>query len=186
MSMHFEELDSKTREYMLQAFDAEQNGGQPFLSERLSAKGAKAFPDLMRAAIISGNEISLLDSLLDTSLWVEYVPYTTPKGAPSTRRLSVPNAAEGLALTEFNTWYVRGLAKRLMDEGETQCQIYRAQEARSGRASCSHLEGEIVSLDAVYRGHRAQYWPKPGNHQAFSVPAHTFCHHTIRRIAKIS
>jgi hypothetical protein len=93
-------------------------------------------------------------------------------------------AAERLAVTEFNTWYVRGLAKRLLDEGVTQCQVYRAALPKWEPADCTKHEGQAYPVKDVYDGHRAKYWPEPRNPNAFSIPAGPSCHHTIRRPLK--
>ena len=47
----FEELDEKTREAMLQEFDAEEDRPDPYRSTALSARGRAAFADIMREAI---------------------------------------------------------------------------------------------------------------------------------------
>ena len=177
----FEELDETTRRYMLAEFETEEATKRRYRSDKLSAKGLSAFPDLVRAAILQGDETSLTASLSDRRFWRE-LEMTVARGVPSFRRYSIPNAAEGLGLTEFNTWYVRGLARRLMEEGQTQCQVYHAAPGRADRGSCVTHEDQKVALSEVYGGHRAHYWPKPGDPQAFSIPAHTFCYHTIRRL----
>lgn len=130
----------------------------------------------MREAIKSGNEQTLLNALLNPSYWYP----TDRRGA----RVNIPQAAERLALTEFNTWYVRGLAKRLMDEGVTQCQVYRAAPPRRGEpGACSIHEEQIFPVELIYKGHRAKYWPEPGNPAAIAIPSGPGCHHTIRRVA---
>lgn len=174
MAMNFEELDSSTRRYMLVEFEIEQSSGNPYISKTLSEEGLAAFPDFMRHAIISGNEETLAASLADLSLWKP----TDSRG----HRVNILQSAERLAITEFNTWYVRGLAKRLMDEGVAHCQAYRATSARAESSSCSRHENQVFSVKELYDGHRARYWPAPGNPKAVSIPAGPSCHHTIRRI----
>ena len=85
-------------------------------------------------------------------------------------------------MTEFNTWYVRGPAKHLLEEGETRCQVYRAAEPKGPPDTRRLQDGQLVSLDGVYRGHRASHWHEPGHPEAFSVPAGPGCHHTLRRV----
>jgi hypothetical protein len=174
MAMDFEELDTTTRSYMLIEFDAEQSGGNPYQSKLLGMAGLVAFPDLMRKAIIRGNEETLVASLVDPSFW---------KASDSrNRQINVLQVAERLGVTEFNTWYVRGVAKRFLDEGVMYCQAYRASFPRSESSSCSAHEGQIFSVKEIYAGHRARYWPAPGNPNAISIPSGPTCHHTIRRM----
>jgi hypothetical protein len=173
--MYFEELNSTTRQYMLDEFEQEEVGGNPYRGRLLSPEGNAAFPNLMRQAILSGNEQTLILSLTNSQYWQSVEPYS--KGV---RRINFRQQAERLGLSEFNTWYVRGLSKFLLQEDATHCQVYRAAEPKGARETCSFYEGQTFLVEEVYRGHRAQYWPV-SNPQAFSVPFGPNCHHTIRR-----
>jgi hypothetical protein len=181
--MNFEELDGKTRGYMLAEFEAEERGGNPYRGERLSSAGAAAFPDHMREAIQCGNELSLFAALNRIHYWNSSERYVL-KGVVRIRRINMQQADEQLTLSEFNTWYVTGFAKRLLDEGEHQCQAYRAAQPKWEQADCTAHEGQFFSLLEVYSGHRARYWPEPGNPDALSIPFNPGCHHTIRRVTK--
>lgn len=75
-----------------------------------------------------------------------------------------------------------GFSARLAYEGEDSCRVYRAAPAKWEIAECSVHEGNVFPLTAVIGGHRARYWPAPGNPDAFSIPAVPGCHHTIQRI----
>ena len=181
MPMHFEALDETTRRFMLAEFDAEETSGKPYRARGLSAKGLSVFHDLMREAIQSGTEKTLIAALAHPAYWDRHeIYYRNDK--PRTRQINVSQAAERLGLTEFNTWYVRGLARRLLEEGETRCQVYRAAEPKGPPDTCRLQDGQIVPIEEVYRGHRASYWPEPGHPEAFSVPSGPGCHHTIRRV----
>jgi hypothetical protein len=180
MPMNFEELDKKTRSYMLSEFEAEEASGKAYRGRNLSAAGRTAFLELMREAIRSGNEETLASALADPAYWNPTEPYVRD-GVSRIRSVNTNQAAERLAVTEFNTWYVRGLARRLMEDGVKQCQVYRAAEPKWEPGECSRHEGQIYSVEDVYHGHRARYWPEPGNPAAFSIPAEANCHHTIRR-----
>jgi hypothetical protein len=98
------------------------------------------------------------------------------------RRVNVRQASERLALTEFNTWYVAGFAHRLVDEGVTECEVYRAAEPKFEHASCSSHELQVYPLAGIIAGHRASYWPDAGDPSKLSIPAGPGCHHTIRRV----
>ena len=179
--MNFEELDEITRRYMLTEFEAEESGDQPYRGKRLAALGRREFPGLMRQAIRSGNEQSLILSLLNPSYWNPTEPYRR-QGVQRERQINLHQVAESLGLTEFNTWYVRGLARRLLDEGVTQCQVYRAAIPKREPNECSAHEGRNFSVEEIYDGHRASYWPEPGKPGLISIPFGPGCHHTIRRV----
>lgn len=178
--MLFEELDAITRRLMLREFEAEIAGPNPYFGKGLSPEGHARFPAFMLTAIQNGNEVSLAHDLDHAGLWNPTETYVR-NGVTRERQVNVRQAAERLALTEFNTWYVRGLAKRLMDEGVAQCQAYRAAQPKWEPADCSAHEGQIFVVEAIYRSHRARYWPRE-NPDAISIPFGPGCHHSIRRV----
>lgn len=175
----FEELDATTRKWMLEEFRAEESK-QPYRSTRLSARGRLEFPRLMEEAIETGNEETLATALSRAEYWNTW-EYAVRAGKRYSKSINPVKVAPALALTEFNTWYVRGLARRLTEEGEEFCQIYRAAPAWEPRAECVQHDGQVYPVKLIYQGHRACYWPPPGNPQALSIPVGTNCHHTIRR-----
>ena len=182
MAMKFEELDDATRRYMLDEFEKEEAGSNPYRGRGLSAVACAEFSGLMRHAIRSGNEETLIASLSNLSYWYPIETYVRG-GIKRERRVNIQQAAQRLGLTEFNTWYVRGLAKRLMDERVTYCQAYRAAEPQWEPNECSEHEGRLFLVEEIYEGHRAKYWPEPGNPSGVSIPFGPGCHHTIRRVS---
>lgn len=74
--MNYEELDERTRVYMLSHFEEEQSGGNAYQSKALSPRGLVAFPDLMRNAIKSGNEATLAQAIDQHDLWCPEEEYT--------------------------------------------------------------------------------------------------------------
>jgi hypothetical protein len=175
MAMNFEELTPTVRARMRSEYEAEVDSGHPFESSVMSREGLDAYPELLRAALAAGNETTLTVALSDPRYWK----------ATNARSATVnPEAsASALALTEFNTWYVAGLAAVLRAEGATHCEVYRAEDPNGEEGTCKAHEEQIYPLADVIAGHRIQYWPRTGLpvRGAFSVPAGTNCHHTIRR-----
>lgn len=178
--MNFEELDPTTRSYMLDEFNIEQSKAPHFEPTELNPTGLSAFPDLMRQSIQHGDITSLTASLSDTSYWKSTRTYYR-QGKPITQRIDPITSAQRLAHSEFTTWYTRGMARKLRDEGIAQCQVYRADSAAQPKCECTSLEGIAIAVDKIYDGHRAKYFPTP-NPGAFSIPSGPFCHHTIRRL----
>ncbi len=176
--MNFEDLDQTTRDFMLREFDREQQSGNPYQSTVLSQQGLLAFSAAMRDAVAHHNEVWLMQQMSVDAYWEQ----NQGGGAA----VNPAQAAERLSLTEFNTWYTTGFAARLLSEGETQCQAYRASPPHiSISPSCTQHEGQIFPVQDVYDGHRAKYWPTV-NRNAFSIPFGPSCHHTIRRIKSSS
>lgn len=178
--MNFEELDETTRKYMLQEFQAEEKSGNPYRSDTMTAEGLSNVVQIVEKALTEGNEITLARDLARPSYWK---PTTTSHRGNTVyqRKINPETAASVFALGEFNTWYVRGLAKKLMEEGQTLCEIYRAESAAQPRCECSVYEGKPIELSKIYAGHRVKYHPVKNN-SAFSIPSGPNCHHAIRRI----
>ena len=104
------------------------------------------------------------------------------EGVPRKRQRNIEQSAMRLAQSEFSTWYVRGLARRLLEEGVESCEVYLAEEPDGASGECVLHEGMVLPVGDVYRGHRARYWPAPGDRSALSVPSSPNCRHLIRRI----
>ena len=138
----FEELNEQTRAAMLREYEAEQDSADPYRSSELSHRGQEAFVDLMREAIEHHDEEWIIEQIDQPGYWI--------KDQSRFR-------AERLARTEYNTWYVRGLCRKLMDEGETCVEVYRAAPARQPRRECRQHEGKQYKAIDIYRGHRAGY-----------------------------
>lgn len=180
MKANFEELDEKTRQYIREEFEREQKSDNPYISLRLSPDGKRLFPKLMRDAIYSGDEETFKRELCKKQYFNDTEQYER-NGERKERKINYEQASEQLAFSEFNTWYVRGLTKKLIDEGIKKCQIYRLKQPKWEPAECSIHEGQIVDVEIIYNGHRSKYWPIK-NDSAFSIPAQPGCHHSIKRV----
>jgi hypothetical protein len=175
MAIDFEHLDDITRRWMLEEFLHEQQRLEPppYRSVNLSDAGWEAWQQLCTDAVREGNEETLTTALLDRAYWIAGT--------------DVKYTSRGLALTEFNTWYVRGLARRLLEEGETECEVYRPARGKCPPPCCSKCrphEGQSYPLEWIYDDHRRRYWPPPGDESALTVPFHQHCQCTIRPAAR--
>jgi len=183
MPLDLPDLDPVTRQYMLGEFDTEQ-AGHPFVPPSLSTHGRNVWPNLMRSAIESGDDVTVTNDLLRDPSVFEAVETCTRQGISRPRRVNSRQAAERLGASEFNTWYVRGLAARFLRDGINEVEVYRAAVPKWEIASCSAHEGAVVPVQVVYDGHRARYWPTK-NAEAFAIPFQPGCHHSIRQFARL-
>ncbi|MCE2507341.1 MAG: hypothetical protein J4F36_12920 [Nitrosopumilaceae archaeon] len=76
---------------------------------------------------------------------------------------------------------LRGFAKRLLFEGQTQCEVYRADTAVEPRCECISWEDKHFDITTIIEGHRKRYHNNVNKH-AISIPSGANCHHTIKRI----
>ncbi|HEY7777789.1 MAG TPA: hypothetical protein VIA09_04540 [Nitrososphaeraceae archaeon] len=118
--MQYDELDSVTREWMLKEFRFEQQESNPYRSKDMTDLGKSSFVQIMEKAIQGGNEITLSVDLNNPKFWQPY-GYFERNGKTHKRNVNPAESSKRLALTEFNTWYVRGFSRRLIEEGVEFC-----------------------------------------------------------------
>lgn len=140
------------------------------------------FVALMKRALQEGDEHTLMLDLMVPEWWDEY------SVRPGKRRLvqyrdPYDVQAKRFAITDFNTWYVRGVSRRLLDEGQATCQLFRAGAAYEPRPGCRRLEGAALATADVYAGHRIRYHHPRPDRTALSAPFGPNCHHSIRRLS---
>lgn len=170
---NFPEL-AETRERMLEAFREEQTRTDlpPYRPKGMTQAGEAAFPGFMEAAILHGNELMLKADL-------DFAPFWYASGAGSNPGPLASRAAN----SEFNTWYVKGLCLRLLDEGVETCEIIKAQAGADGCRECEQVDGRSMKVTEISEGHRIRYHHLSPDPHAISVPLHTNCHHSIRRLS---
>ena len=168
MSLHLPDLDAVTREFMLREFDE-----QPSAPAVLSRHGLSRWPEMMRDAIEYGDDTTLLADLLNDSML--FVSHRTAhrNGVAYQRVVNHRHASERLAASEFNTWYVLGVAARFLDEGIPYVEVVRAAAPSWAALGCAEHEGAIVATREVYDGLRAGTW----------LHAHPVCFQSIQRPA---
>ncbi|MEW5765396.1 MAG: hypothetical protein AB1824_10505 [Acidobacteriota bacterium] len=168
--MVYDELDSITRRYMLEEFDAERKVVAPYRPVEVPAEVWIRLQDRVREIIVSGHAVDLAAGA-----------EALAEACEAAKALGRRRLAEW-ARFEFSTWYVRGFSRRLLEEGEAYCLVVHGEDGRSGSGKCGLFQGQLLPLKAVYHGHRARYWPEPGDRFALTVPACVECRHTIRRL----
>jgi hypothetical protein len=149
--------------------------------KQLTDAGWAAFEQAMPEALASKDDDWLVGEMSSAVCWMDKSPRKTKSGITMVN-YNKQDALERLCFGEFNIASIRGLARALFAQGETACLVYRADPAYVPRAECSSWEGRTFPLVDVIAGHRARYFPPPGDQMAFSVPSGPNCHHSIRAI----
>jgi hypothetical protein len=179
-TLDFEDLDLATRCAMLGELEDEEAAPYSDVSEFLSPFGVLAYPILMRAVMRCGNEMSLIHAFSIPQYWMSTsrrFGFASRAEAP----MEILESAVQLGLREFNSWYVRGLAKRLIKEGVSKCQVVRATPTRCGCGECDLPDGSIFDTTEIYLGCRTRLGHS-GPADGRPVPAGDGCYHTIRRL----
>jgi hypothetical protein len=131
MALYFENLDERTRQLMLDEMDYDVANNQLHISPFLSGQGQRDYANLLREAIQGGNDETLA-RLREHRRILRTLPRRNPNGGYSIAA-TAENAAEVLAESEFNRYYIRGLARRAIEDGIQELVVYRAKPVRNPR-----------------------------------------------------
>ena len=127
----YHELDGFTRKYMRQEFLLDRDQDILYKSKLMSEEGLAVFPDLLLEALNYGDTESLAHKLNVSTYW-----------GPRARN----NSHQALAEEQFNQYYMRGLLRKLLEEGFTEAEVYRAcEEYSAGRRGAQ--PGEVVNCE---------------------------------------
>src|SRR6266496_498011 len=132
MALYLENLDDRTRQLMLDELEYDTAHNQLHISPFLSGQGQRDYAHLLREAIQSGTDQTLAENLQTHRRINRTLPRRQPKGGYSIAA-TPENAAEVLAESEFNRYYIRGLARRAIEDGVQELVVYRAKPVRNPR-----------------------------------------------------
>jgi hypothetical protein len=141
MEFNFKNLDDQTRSLMLKESDLDLTKGVLYHSKRFSENGKKLYPQLLKEAILSGNQETLAHNLKNLDCFLESEQRKTKTGFITAK---VPeNASETFSESEFNRFYIRALCLRAM-ETEQLVKVYRAKFSEHPRPESEAMIGKII------------------------------------------
>ncbi|HEX6270436.1 MAG TPA: hypothetical protein VFZ43_09385 [Anaerolineales bacterium] len=132
MALYFENLDERTRQLMLDEMEYDISHNQLHISPFLSGQGQRDYANLLREALDSGNDETLAQRLREQRRILRTLPKRKPKGGYSISA-TPENAAQVLAESEFNRYYIRAIARRAIEDGIQELVIYRAKPVSQPR-----------------------------------------------------
>ena len=110
---------------MLEEIDQDREGRGLYTSNYLTDQGAARLPILLRDAAEAGTDDTLARALDAEQCFKKEVERRKPKGGVT--MATVPHtAAQTLAESRFNMYYMRALARRAKEEGRDLI-VYRAK-----------------------------------------------------------
>lgn len=148
---------------MVEEVDRDAALGTLYLSPRLTDRGRREWVELLRAAVLGGDETTLAESLRGTGRLRESEQRRPRRGWGRFHEVRVPyTAAETLAEGEFNRYYIRGLCLRALAEGYSEVTVYRAKDVRDPRQESIRMVGRRVDAACLLddlRGHSGEEEP---------------------------
>lgn len=144
----FEDLDDKTRHFMLESIDDALSSGNIYSSTRFNDQGKKQWVPLLKEAAEKHDEHWLAFQLEANHLMTDFEGSATPSGGYTIKH--VPHTASlTLAEGQFNRFYMIGLARRARTEGLSELEVYRAKSVRDPRPSSNSIIGKMIPVDDV-------------------------------------
>lgn len=154
MSLYYANLDDRTRQFMLEELEYDIAHNQLHISPFLSGQGQHDYVNLLRDAIQNGTDETFAQDLKSHRRITRTLPRRKPKGGFAIAAAPA-NAAEMLAESEFNRFYIRALARRAIEEGVPELVIYRAKPVQSPRPESEALIESTLAPQEVLDDLRA-------------------------------
>lgn len=166
MALSLDNLDSKTRQLMVEEIERDDANGTLYFSSRLSDSGRKEYGFLLLKAAQDHDDTWLANALRAEDRMNALEQKRKSSGGFTTAKVPV-NAPDTLAEGEFNRFYIRGLCRRAIDEGIQELMIVRAKAVNVPRPESLAKIGMRVNAQNLLDDLRAN----PGVDAALGLPA---------------
>jgi hypothetical protein len=130
MLLNFHDLNEATRQHMLEEIREDIDNGNLYISSRLSGVGQQDYPNLLQRAAEQFDDEWLASEIAQNQRLNVTLQRHTKRGITQARMPS--NAHETLAMGEFNSFYIRAICLRAINEGRT-IEVYRARPSQFAR-----------------------------------------------------
>lgn len=141
MKFNFENLDEQTRELMASVIKSDIDSDLLYFSKRFNENGHRIYGELLLDAVNGGDEETLATALKANNCFADKEARNGKNGITYAK---VPETAnQTLADSEFNRFYMRGLALRAISSGQTLT-IYRARHSDNPRQESEAMIGRQI------------------------------------------
>ena len=148
MALHYENLDERTRSFMLSEVESDLSHENLYMSPRLNELGEQNYVSLLKETIEHHDDAWLAQQLHSRG-YIKNNEQRRKRGGGFTRVKVPVNAPETLSEGEFNRYYVRGLCIRVMEDSVDQVEVYRGKAVSQPRPESEALLGKRLSAEAL-------------------------------------
>ena len=148
MPLRHQNLDTLTRHFMMAEVELDIEAGCLTYSNVLTDQGIRDWPDLLRTATATGNDVTLTKDLRSHSRTRNICRRTKVNGDFHWVRVT-PAQVTKLANATFNHFYVRGLCRRALFEELEELVVYRAAQVDTPRPGANRKVGSLVEPAGV-------------------------------------
>jgi hypothetical protein len=149
MGLNLVNLDTQTRPLMLEEIDRDVKAQKLYISARLSATGARDYSDLLIAAARDHDDAWLAAEIRKPGRLNPTEQRKARSGFGVTIAKVPITAADTMAEGEFNRFYIRGVCRRAIADGQSTVTIYRAKSVMNPRLESVQLEGQSINAQAL-------------------------------------
>jgi hypothetical protein len=143
MPFNFVNLEQKTREFMILELEYDIQHNLIYFSRRLNSSGHIRFPGLLKTTFMNGTDASLTNDLWNGCLNPNHQRTNKKTGKISFVKTTIDNALT-LAEGQFNRYYIRALCRRVIEEDNSDLEIYRAKVVITPRPESQLKIGKII------------------------------------------
>ncbi len=148
MPLHYENLDERTRSFMLREVDSDLSHEKFHISPRLNELGEENYVYLLKEAIEYHDDAWLAQQLRSRGYMKGNEQRKQPGGELTTVRIP-RTAPDTLSEGEFNRYYMRGLCVRVIEEGLDQVKVYRGKPVSPSRPEAEAMLGKRLSAKTL-------------------------------------
>jgi hypothetical protein len=149
MALNLLNLDNHTRSLMLEEIDRDIKAQKLYISPRLSATGERDYPNLLITAARDYDDTWLAAEIRSPGRLNPTEQRAARSGFGHTTAKVPITAAETMAEGEFNRFYIRGICRRAISDGQSTVTIYRAKSVTNPRPQSVQLEGQSLNAQAL-------------------------------------
>lgn len=160
MALSYENLDSRTRQFMLSEMERDVSAGVLYQSPRLNENGLQQYQSLLKETIQEHDDAWLAVELRQRNLIRTHESRRKPRGGFTIAEVPI-NAPEMLAEGEFNRFYVRGLCARALEEGIAEVEVYRGKPVNQPRVESQAMIGRRIAAQALLEDLRKSHGVEP-------------------------
>jgi hypothetical protein len=154
-TFNFSNLTDDVRQLMLDEVEFDNERDKVYISGRLNEEGRKAYFNFLIKAIENGNELTLQVDL-------ENGDYFNETELRKDKTVKVPsNAAQLLAQSEFNRFYIRAVCLKAIEKKFEFVEIYRGRESSWKRPESELKIGTKVGAKLLLEDLRATIGTDP-------------------------
>lgn len=155
MKLHFKHLDQVSRNFMMEELETDIANEAVRISGYLNERGQKQWLQVLRNAILSGDNTSLEESIIDNNFMKDTI--LRKSYGKSLHRVEVPDQEEyRISEFAFNRYYARAICRIAIGQNSKDVEICRLREFFSNQYKLNSYIGTQLNAKSTLAAIRNQ------------------------------